>query len=344
MIAFLKEVGRGKRGARDLSYEEALQAAEEIISQRATPAQIGAFFMAERIKMESVEELQAFVEMLRKAAYRPEALPEGIDCAGPYDGRKKAFFASFACSFVLAAAEVPVTLHGTPSLPPKWGVTLHDMLHAIGIRPEELPRESLLHAARRTRVLYVPAEEWCPPLKELRPIREQLGMRTVLNTAEKLIDYGSSPYLAFGVYHNTVFDRLARLLTKLNYRKSIIVQGSEGSEDLFIDRPTRTYVVEQGNATLHVVSPEAWGLDTPVPEKDWTVAAQVEATQAVLKGEADMGLINQVVLNAAYRLHHAGRVDSVEEGLYTCKALLESRRAWEVYEEWSSMLSSAVKA
>ena len=68
MIDVLKEVGRGKRGARDLTYEEALQAAEHILGGTATPAQIGAFLAAERIKMESVEELETFVLTCRKYA------------------------------------------------------------------------------------------------------------------------------------------------------------------------------------------------------------------------------------------------------------------------------------
>ncbi|MBW7457998.1 anthranilate phosphoribosyltransferase, partial [Paenibacillus sepulcri] len=79
----LKEVGRGKRGARDLTYDEAYQAAEWIMNREATPAQIGAFFMAERIKMESVEEMEAFVAVCRNHAYR-SPVQQGIDCAGPY--------------------------------------------------------------------------------------------------------------------------------------------------------------------------------------------------------------------------------------------------------------------
>jgi len=337
MIGLLKEVGRGKRGARDLTYEEALRAAEEILSLRAAPAQIGAFFVAERIKMESVEELQAFVEACRTYAYRAP-LPESLDCAGPYDGRKKSFFASFPCAFVLAAAGLPVTLHGTSSLPPKWGITLHDLLLSLDIDPDAVPLETFVEAARDSGVLYAPAERWCPPLRGLRPIREQLGMRTVLNTAEKLIDYGRSPYLAFGVYHNTVFDRLSRLITKLGYRKALIVQGTEGSEDLFIDRPTRAYAVENGEATLRVVDPEAWGLDAPIPETEWTPETQIAVAEAVLLGESDMAFSNQVLLNAAYKLQLADRVASVEEGLYACKAVLDSRQAWRAYAEWRDRL------
>ncbi|MEI7027520.1 anthranilate phosphoribosyltransferase [Paenibacillus sp. y28] len=339
MIELLKEVGRGKRGARDLSYEEALAAADFIVNQKATPAQIGAFFLAERIKMESVEELAAFVAVCREQACRAP-IQEGLDCAGPYDGRKSTFYATFPTAFLLAAAGLPVTLHGTASLPPKWGITLQDVLREAGIDAEGMSREQAVQAASRTGVLFVPAEQWCPPLKALRPIREELGMRTVLNTAEKLVDYAQSPYIVYGVYHNTVFDRMSRLLMHLNYRKALIVQGSEGSEDLFIERPTRTYMVEDGEPRLHVIDPEAYGLDTPLPETEWTPAEQLRVTEDVLQNQGHLAYVNQVLLNAAVRLRLAERTDSVEEGLYTCKHLLESGAAWERYRLWNSAMRS----
>ncbi|WP_338554957.1 anthranilate phosphoribosyltransferase [Paenibacillus sp. KS-LC4] len=333
----LKEVGRGKRGARDLTYAEAVQAAEWIVNLEATQAQIGAFFMAERIKMESVEELEAFVNVCRSQARR-EHVQEGIDCAGPYDGRKKSFYATFATSFVLAAAGLPVTLHGTASLPPKWGITLQDLLFELGIDPKQLSQEASLAAARETGILFVPAEEWCPPLKRLHGLREEMGMRTVLNTAEKLVDYGHSPYIIFGVYHNTVFDRTSKLMMNLNYKKALIVQGMEGSEDLFIERPTRTYQVENGEASLQMIDPDAYGLELTPPEVDWTPAEQIAETEAVLNGGGHLAFMNQVLLNAAVRLHLAERVDSIEEGLYTCKDLIDNGTAWELYVKWKVSL------
>lgn len=340
MIKLLKEVARGKRGARDLSYDEALEAAEAILSLQATPAQIGAFFIAERIKLESVEELEAFVQACRRHADRAESRG-GIDCAGPYDGRKSSFYATFPTSFVLAAAKLPVTLHGSASLPPKWGITLQDLVAAAGVDTSRLTRETSLQAADKSGVLYVSSEAWCPPLARLRSIREELGMRTVLNTAEKLIDYAGSPYLAFGVYHNTVFDRLSRLLLKLGYRRAAIIQGAEGSEDLFIDRPTRVYLVENGEFRLQVVDPESLGIESPMPEKEWTAGEQLAVSEAVLRGEADMAFTNQVLLNGAARLYVAERVGSLEEGLYTCKALLDNGSAYNAYLAWrNAMLAS----
>ncbi|WP_424767504.1 anthranilate phosphoribosyltransferase [Paenibacillus sp. sgz302251] len=335
----LKEVARGKRGARDLGYEEALQAAEAILELKATPAQMGAFFIAERIKMESVEELEAFVAVCRNHAYRAP-IHQGIDCAGPYDGRKKSFIATFPTAFLLSAAGLPVTLHGAASLPPKWGITLHDLLHQSGIDAERQSREQIMKAAADTGVLYVPSDEWCPPLKSLRSIRIELGMRTILNTAEKLIDYAHSPYLVFGVYHNTVFERMAKLANNLQYRKALIVQGAEGSEDLFIDRPTRTYRVEEGESRLHIISPDSYGLETPIPDMEWTPAEHLRVTEEVLQGRGHIAFANQVLLNGAVRLHLAEKVDSVEEGLYVCKDLLDSGAPLELYRRWQNVMRS----
>ncbi|MBB6734847.1 anthranilate phosphoribosyltransferase [Cohnella zeiphila] len=344
MIHLLKEVARGKRGARDLVYEEAAEAAEAILTQRATPAQIGAFLIAERVKLESVEELEAFVRVGRRHTLRSDDLPRGIDCAGPYDGRKSSFYATFAVAFVLASAGLPAVLHGAASLPPKWGMTLQDIVQAAGIAPADLTRERSMHVARHTGVLYASTERWCPPLGELRPIREQLGMRTVFNSAEKLLDVASSPFIVFGVYHNTVFDRLARLLIKLGYEKALIVQGSEGSEDLFIDRPTRTYLVENGEFRLQIYDPESYGLEATPPDTQWTPGEQLAVTEAVLRGEADLAYTNQVLLNGAARLHLAGRVDSLEAGLYACKALIDGGEAYTAYLNWREAMREPLHA
>lgn len=336
----LKEVGRGKRGARDLSYDEALVAADWIYSRKATPAQIGAFFIAQRIKTESVEELEAFVTVCRQRAHRAP-IAGGIDCAGPYDGRIKSFYATFATSFLLAAAGLPVTLHSIPALPPKQGVTLHALLDEIGIDEGNFTPQRAAEIAAQTGILHVAAEQWCPPLAALRPIREELHMRTILNTVEKLIDYSHSPYLVIGVFHNTVFDRLSVLLNRLGYRKSLIVQGVEGSEDVFIDRPTRTCFVEGDQATFQRIDPAQYGLAAPLPDNvTWTPAEQIRITEEVLQGKGHVGYYHQVLLNGAIRLHLAGRANTIEQGLSVCRSLVENGDAWERYSEWKRIVRS----
>lgn len=337
MINILKEVARGKRGARDLSYEEAAHAAEAILGLTASPVQIGAFLIAERIKLESIEELEAFVSVSRKYAHR-EPVQQGLDCAGPYDGRKNSFVATFPAAFLLSAAGVPVTLHGSASLPPKWGVTLQDIIEKSGIAIKQQSRAEAIEAAGRSGVLFANSEIWCPPLREIRNLRVDIGMRTILNTVEKLIDYSCSPYIVFGIYHNTVFDRISRLIIKLGYQKGLIVQGVEGSEDLYIDRPNRVYRIEDGEAHMDIIDPDALGLETVVPEVNWTALRQLQTAEEVLQGGGHMAFYNQTLLNGAARLHLAGKVNSIEEGVYTCKHLLDNGEAWDVYTKWRSTL------
>ncbi|KAA2298661.1 anthranilate phosphoribosyltransferase, partial [Clostridioides difficile] len=97
------------------------------------------------------------------------------------------------------------------------------LLKEVGIDTHKMDREDARSAALRLGVMYVSSEDWCEPLRKLRPLREELGFRTVFNTAEKLIDYNHSPYLVFGVFHNTFLDRIAKLLTRFNYRRAYVV-------------------------------------------------------------------------------------------------------------------------
>jgi len=349
MERFLKEVARGKRGARDLILDEAREAARLIVDGNATPAQIGSFLVAERIKTESEEEILAFAEALREKARRladfgheGKAGPgTGIDCAGPYNGRRNTFFASWPAAFVLAEAGLAVTLHGVREIGPKRGVTLHKMLLVRGIDPDEAPLERLSRAFAETGVGYAPAERLCPPLKNLHDIREQLGVRTVLNTAEKLVDYGCSPFLAMGIFHRTVAERYARVASRLGYERTAVVQGMEGSEDLYIDRPTWTWLAEGDRITAQAIDPERYGLKRDVPGVEWTAGRQMEMAEAVLAGTAPEAYIDMTLLNVAFRLQLAGRVPSMEDGLEWSRSLLFSGKPRERCEAWLSLLAGA---
>ena len=342
MVHYLKEVGRGKRGARDLTYEEATVCAEMILSGISTPAQTGAFLASERLKIESADELKAFVEVCRNHADRSYK-HGGIDFAGPYDGRKQSFYASLATAFVVAAAGVKVTLHGSEPIPPKWGVTYPQLFKSLGIDTKMISDKNLLIAAKESGVRFAAPERYGGKLHRIRPLREEMGLRTIFNTAEKLIDYSHSPYLVLGIFHNTVFQKTAKVLTDLNYRRSMIIQGSEGSEDLHIHRPTRTYLIEHGETALHVLDPEMYGIDSYVPEVEWTQAKQAEVTLDVLQGNGLMPFTNQVLFNAGVRLFVAEHAGSIEEGIYISKSLLESRAAWRAYQLFHSNMTTRLE-
>lgn len=337
MISLLKEVGRGKRGARDLTYEEASQAAELMLTGGATQAQMGAFLVAERIKMESPDEIKAFIHALRKRAFS-YPIAGSMDCAGPYDGRARTFIATLPTAFVLAACGLPTTLHGSPSMPPKWGITLTDVLNALGVPALTSSREALMSAAARTGFLFAPTESWCAPLGELRELRKELGLRTVFNTAEKLLRFTEAPFMAVGVFHGTVFEKITNLLIELGITSGIVVQGMEGSEDLSIEKRTRTYVIQNGSSELFIVDPEIYELMVEVPEVEWTAQLQAETAMAVLRGESELPYLNMVLLNSAVRLWVSQKAGSIEEGIYMARHAIEQGTALQTYTEWTEAI------
>lgn len=334
MRELLKEVARGKKGAKNLSYEQALQGAKMILSGEATPAQTAAFFVAERIKMETADELLAFVEALREYSLK-HSIPGSVDCAGPYDGRKKSFFANFPAAFVAAACDVPVTLHGGDSLPPKWGITLSDILHTLSIQAQG-HKQAFIEASRETGVLYVHAETWNDSLARLRPLREELGFRTMLNTVEKLLRYSDAPYMAAGVFHGTVFEKVADMMTRLGVERGIVVQGMEGSEDVPVHQRTRTLLVNKGTHELFIVDPEALGLQAEMPELEWSPKTHTDIALDVLRNEASLPFLNLVLLNSAIRLWIANKVPSIEIGIEAARVALTEGHALEKFEAWKN--------
>jgi anthranilate phosphoribosyltransferase len=337
MFELLKEVGRGKRGAKDLTYEQAMRAAELILTGEATPLQVGAFLMAERIKMESSDEILAFVEACRSRSYR-HPIEGSLDCAGPYDGRTRSFVATVPTAFVLSACEVPVVLHGSPGLPPKWGITLPDILTALGTPMESLSKPAVLNGLNRTGFLFVPAEDWSPSLHAMRPFRKEMGVRTMFNTVEKLLRYTDAPYMAIGVFHGTVFEKVAELLIKLGVRRGIVVQGIEGSEDISVEKRTRAFVVDNGVHEQIIIDPEELGVQADIPEITWTPELQAETTKAVLQGKADPVFRNMVLLNSAVRLWITEKVPSIQEGLERAEQVLDEGLAWKQFEAWTEAI------
>ncbi|MBX5437809.1 MAG: hypothetical protein IRZ33_11440, partial [Alicyclobacillaceae bacterium] len=248
---WLREVARGERGARDLTFEQARAAVRSLLHGRATDAQVGAFLAAERMKGESVDELAGFVSELAEvvrddvllAELRRRLGPGALDCAGPYDGRAHSFAATVAAAAVLAAAGVPVFLHAPDPLPPKRGVSLKETVRCLDIGSASEWETGVIW---RHRFAFVDTEAVHPGLRRLRRVREELGFRTWLNTAEKFLNLASAAYLVAGVFHGAALTKAAALAQRLPYRRCLIVQGVDGSEDLPVHREAAVAWVESG--------------------------------------------------------------------------------------------------
>ncbi|MFO6498531.1 anthranilate phosphoribosyltransferase [Bacillus sp. z60-11] len=343
MQQWIKETARGKRGARDLTYEEAKEAAEAIMTGKATPAQTAAFLIAERMKTESAEELLAFIEALRNHSKQlpisPEIQEKVIDFAGPYTGRHS-FLATIPVSILLAANGLPSCLHSSDSLPPKYGTSIKEVLNKLGISADACPRQTA-NTLEELSIGFTAAEKLCEPFSRIRQIREEIGVRTILNTAEKLINFSNSKKLMLGAFHRTAIQKMHPVFQHLSYQEVFIVQGAEGSEDVPVHRGSFVFTIKDGGITSFILQPEEYGLHVEESRQNKPLSAveQAEKIEAVLFGDDSEDVEyerKQVIMNAALRYFLFGFHPTIEEGIRTAEQQLRDGSGLNILRKWQA--------
>ncbi|MCF6093744.1 anthranilate phosphoribosyltransferase [Microaerobacter geothermalis] len=333
MQYYLREVGRGKKGAKDLTLQQAEDAAVKILTGEATEAQVGAFLLAERMKLESIDEILGFIRVFRKNAITiPLDIPFHLDCSGPYDGRGKSLAVTIPAALLCAAAGLPVVLHGAASLPPKYGVVLPDILEELGININK-NMEDVKKDVRQLGIAYIQTENFVKPLHDLRKIRKELGVRTLLNTVEKLINLTHAPACIVGVFHNTAIEKTIGLLQLLGYKKGMVVQGIDGSEDIPTSRPSSISLFDGEKVEKMIIEPAEWGLDHVMPTGMIPASIQAQIIQSILLGE-ESPMRNMVILNTGLRLWFGEQANNLTSAMKMAEELLDSKVGWYKLKQW----------
>ena len=261
-------VGQGPTNGRYLTREEAREALDAILDGRATQAQAGALLLLQRYRGEAPEELLGYVDALRARmrGFSP-AVGGHVDIGSPYDGRTKHVVISPAASIVAAAAGVPVVMHGERDLGPKKGLAVGEVLAALGVNDDAEP-DAVARGIDACGLGYVRQARLLPSLHALKPLREELGLRTPLHMVEKIYGPGNAPYHLIGVAHMPYLKQLAPALAGLGYRRTMVVQGIEGHEDVTTSRGARVIEIdEHGEQEEWRLDAEALGL-TPATDDD----------------------------------------------------------------------------
>ncbi|HEX8754100.1 MAG TPA: hypothetical protein VF731_11860 [Solirubrobacterales bacterium] len=323
----IKAVGTGPRGSRALSFEEAREAMRAVLEGEVSDAQAGAFMVAMRTKGEEAEELAGLARGLRDAALSREPVAPGpgggagdtgalVACAGAYDGVAGSPQLSLATAAVAAAAGAPCVVHCGDRLGPKHGTTPADVLAALGgpRRPSLARSREML---RRSGVALVHAGEAIPGWDRLARIRDEVGLRGPLHSAEKLVDHLGAERFVVGYAHQTYGPRLLGALRCLGAGPSLAVRGIEGSD---VPRPARPQA--SGAAPLEL--PQRLDLRL---EPGATAERSAELTRAILGGEEQGAAAIAVTLGAMLRLRAAGACDSVEAGMAAAQDAIASGAA-----------------
>lgn len=323
-IPFIKAVGRGEKLKRDLTYDESVEALRQIVEQTCSPAQAGAFLITQRVKGEAVDEIRGFTDLLRaETITQIEPRVEGLlDLAAPYDGKVNTAQLAPAIAILLAEAGLPVVLHGDENVPTKSGIGPGPVLRAMGVA-DDLGPDAVQRMVETVGVGYLSARGFAPQWHALLPLRHQFGLRTVLNSVEKLLNPANAPYQLSGFFHGNYIERLRAVQT--GAKRSFIVQGEEGSVEMAVGRKTRIFAEDAARDL--VLDPAALGhserVRIPAPE---TAAAHAALNQAALAGEpGDAG--EQLCLTAGVILHLFDLAGSVPEGIERARRVIAAGAA-----------------
>jgi anthranilate phosphoribosyltransferase len=313
----------------DLSEAEMVGVMETIMGGEATPAQIGAFITALRIKGETVDEITGAARVMRAKATKVQAVDEGgilVDTCGTGGDASGTFNVSTTTAFVVAAAGIPVAKHGNRSVSSHCGSA--DVLEALGV-DLTLSAEQIGRCIREVGIGFMFAPALHGAMKHAIGPRREIGIRTIFNILGPLTNPANANVQVMGVYDPSLTETLARVLGRLGTKRALVVCGEGNLDEITITGATRVSDWADGALTTYSIHPAELGMATAslAEIKGGTTAAEAAAQlRLVLSGEAGPCL-DMVLLNAGAALMAAGRSDDLASGVALARELVASGAA-----------------
>jgi len=311
-----------------LTEDEAAQAMRQIMEGGATPAQIAAFLIALRIKGETIEEITGCARVMREKATPIRApFPNVIDTCGTGGDGAQTFNISTTAAFVVAGAGVPVAKHGNRSVSSRCGSA--DLLQALGVTIELSP-EMAEKCLAEVGITFLFAPLFHSAMKFAVGPRREIGVRTIFNILGPLTNPAAARHQLLGVYRRELTGPMARVLGNLGTARAFVVHGTDGLDEITTTGETHITVLDAGEITSMVISPEQFGLrrSSHGALAGGDAAQNASITTAVLRGEP--GPYRDVVLlNAAAALTVSGAAPDLRVGLQIAAQSIDSGAAAE---------------
>jgi anthranilate phosphoribosyltransferase len=312
----------------DLSREEAREVMNEIMEGEATPAQIGGFLIALRLKGETADEITGCAEAMREHVLivRPKR-DDLVDTAGTGGDAARTINISTAAALVAAAAGAGVAKHGNRAVSSASGSA--DVLEALGFRLE-LPRAEIERSIDELGFGFLFAPTHHPAMRHAAPVRRELAARTVFNVLGPLTNPAGARAQVVGVYAPSLVRTIAEVLAQLGARRAFVVHGAAGIDELSPAGPNLVCEVVGGGVREREIDPLELGVPRcdPAELRGGSPGDNAEAIRAVFRGE-NGGKRSAILLNAAGAVAAAGHAADLREGLEVAREALDSGAALE---------------
>jgi anthranilate phosphoribosyltransferase len=298
----------------------------EIAAGKASDVRIAALLVALRAKGETSGEIVAAARALRARALSAPCLdPRTVDTCGTGGDGSGTFNISTTAAFVVAGAGVPVAKHGNRAASSRTGSI--DVLEALGVRVD-LPVERAAGILAEVGIAPFFARLAHPAMRHVAAVRQELGLRTIMNCMGPLLNPLGVRFQLVGVYERALVERLAEASAALGAERVLVVHGCDGLDELTTAGPSHAALAEHGVVRTFAVDPADYGLPAPAPGalRGGSAAENAAIARGVLAGEA--GACRDVVeLNAAAALWVAGAAEHLREGLALARRSIDSGAA-----------------
>ena len=314
----------------DLSMPQMQEVIQDCMTGQFNDIQIATFLALMRMKGETANELTAAAEVMQQLAHPLDLGTNLIDIVGTGGDGKNTFNVSTACSFVVAAAGIPVAKHGNRSVSSRSGSA--DLLEQAGFRLN-LSDQQMQRCMKESGLAFLFAPHYHPAMQHARTARQQLGIRTLFNLLGPLINPAKVKKQVVGVFSNTWLKPLAKVLANLGSERALVVSSQDGLDEISIAAPTDVVEYKNGEFSEWVITPETFGmkhhsLDSIIVESP---QHSLELIQGVFAGKQGAPR-DIVVLNSAAAIYCANDAQSFESAIEQAKTAIDSGKAFECFE------------
>jgi anthranilate phosphoribosyltransferase len=314
---------------RSLDRAQSRAIMDEIMSGEATPAQIGGFLVALRIKGETPDEIAGFAEAIRDCALavRPRR-DDLVDTAGTGGDGQATINISTAAALVAAAAGGAVAKHGNRAVSSASGSA--DVLEALGFSLEA-PPERIARSIDELGFGFCFAPTHHPGFRHAAPVRRELATRTVFNVLGPLTNPAGARAQIVGVYERTLVRTIAEVLSRLGARRAFVVHGAFGVDELSPAGTNLVCEVTNGDVREREIDPAELGIPRCSPDELRGGAPEENASviRAVFSGEERGARRDAILLNAAGAIAAGGHADDLRDGLALAREAIDSGTAAE---------------
>ena len=322
----VQEAIQGLVDGRDLTQAQATSTMGQIMAGDATPAQIGAFVTALRMKGETVDEVTGLASAMRDHA-TPIAVTRSpiVDTCGTGGDGSHTFNISTAAAFVVAGAGVAVAKHGSRAASSQCGSA--DVLRELGVNVDANP-SVVGRCVDEVGIGFLFAIRLHGAMKHAIGPRREIGIRTVFNILGPMTNPAGARHQLIGVFDGAWTERVAGALGRLGSERALVVHGSDGLDEITLTGATRVSELRDGAVHTYSLHPGDLGFDlAPAETLKGGDASQNAAILREALGGADGPRREIVLLNAAAVLVAVGAAEDLATGVEAASASVDSGSA-----------------